>query len=94
MRVVVSGSSGLVGRALTCLLRSHGVECMRLVRAGNSHPEEIFWSIHERIIESEKLEGIDAVVHLAGESDEAVALLSIGGIAMDDVLEAVPVYVN
>jgi len=65
MRVLVSGSSGLVGSALIPALANAGHTEVRLVRRGPA-ANEIRWDPGG--VESGTLEGFDAVVHLAGES--------------------------
>lgn len=67
MRVAISGASGLVGRALSLHLLSKGHTVVPLVRR-DPQPGQIFWSVDKGEIDAEGLEGIDAVVHLAGES--------------------------
>jgi uncharacterized protein (TIGR01777 family) len=66
-RVAVTGASGFIGTALVASLRSAGVEVARVVR-GAPAAGEIGWDPDHGTIEAGKLEGIDAVVHLAGES--------------------------
>jgi uncharacterized protein (TIGR01777 family) len=68
MRVVVSGSHGLVGAALVSALQARGDLAVRLVR-GEPSPagEEIAWDPAAGTIDAASLEGFDAVVHLAGE---------------------------
>ncbi len=65
MWVVISGSHGLIGSALTARLRQEGHQVTRLVRrlpgAG-----EVAWDPYEGTIDAAGLEGHDAVVHLAG----------------------------
>lgn len=70
MKVVISGASGLIGRALVEQLRWKGAEIWRLVRAAPSKPDPcaILWSPLEGQIEKEKLEGADLVIHLGGET--------------------------
>lgn len=68
-RFLVSGSSGLVGTALTGRLSSRGHEVTRLVRrAGSFAPGDrtAFWDPAAGILEPESLAGHDVVVHLAG----------------------------
>lgn len=65
MRVAVSGSSGLIGTALAEALPRHGHEVVRLVRA-DPRPGEVCWDPAAGRVDPEALEGIDAVVHLAG----------------------------
>jgi uncharacterized protein (TIGR01777 family) len=68
-RVAVTGSTGLIGSALVESLRSDGYEVRRVVRSrpapGSS---DIGWDPTGGMLEAEKLDGLDAVVHLAGEN--------------------------
>jgi uncharacterized protein (TIGR01777 family) len=69
MKVLITGSTGLVGSALCQSLVRSGHEIARLVRESpRSRQPEIFWDPARGTIETEKLEGFDAVVHLAGEN--------------------------
>ncbi len=65
MRVVVSGSSGLIGSALCTSLTADGHEVVSLVRrkAGDT---EVQWDPMAGQLPAGALEGADAVVHLAG----------------------------
>ena len=67
-RIAVSGASGLVGNRLVALLENGGHEVLRLVRDREAarSPENIYWNPQATEIESEKLDGLDAVIHLAG----------------------------
>lgn len=67
MKVLISGSSGLIGRSLVAVLKLRGDEVLRLVRAQTGEPDAVFWDIDNATIETPKIKGIDAVVHLAGE---------------------------
>ncbi|MCV7170309.1 TIGR01777 family protein [Mycobacterium manitobense] len=64
--VAVTGASGLVGAALTALLTSGGHRVIRLVRRDPRSSDERRWD-PERPAPG-LLSGVDAVVHLAGES--------------------------
>lgn len=66
-RVAVTGASGLIGSALTSLLRAAGHSVIPLVRRAPAHGE-IGWDPEAGRIDAAALEGVDAVVHLAGES--------------------------
>jgi uncharacterized protein (TIGR01777 family) len=69
MRVLVSGSSGLVGSALVSLLTGGGHQVVRLVRAQpKDEASEVRWDPEAGDIDGAGLKGVDAAVHLAGES--------------------------
>jgi len=66
MRILVSGSHGLIGSALIPFLRERGHDGGCIV---SSAPEggDVRWDPAAGTIDAEGLEGWDAVVHLAGE---------------------------
>jgi uncharacterized protein (TIGR01777 family) len=65
MKVAITGASGLVGRALVRSLRGDGHEVVRLVRKEPSDADEARWDPFGAI-DAKALDGVDAVVHLAG----------------------------
>lgn len=65
MRIAITGATGLIGSALRPHLKSLGHEVVRVVRS-NATGTDIPWSPAERKIDTHALDGIDAVVHLAG----------------------------
>jgi uncharacterized protein (TIGR01777 family) len=65
-RVAVSGASGLVGSALCRALARRGETVVTLVRRLDRTEDEVYWDWAEGRLESGKLEGLDAFVHLAG----------------------------
>jgi uncharacterized protein len=65
-RVVVTGSSGLIGTALCESLAKAGHPIVRLVRS-NPGPGRALWDPAKGTIDTSALEGAWAVVHLAGE---------------------------
>jgi uncharacterized protein (TIGR01777 family) len=65
-RIAISGASGLVGRNLAMFLMSGGHQVARLVRDKPRASTEIPWDPVRGELEATALEGIDAVVHLAG----------------------------
>src|SRR5437588_7931543 len=66
MRLLITGASGLIGSALARdLSRDH--EVLRLVR-GAPRQNEARWDPAAGTIDAERLRGVDAAIHLAGES--------------------------
>ena len=69
MTIAVSGASGLVGSALIPLLTTDGHLVRRLVRSEpNRSLREIGWDPAGGDLDPADLEGVDAVIHLGGES--------------------------
>ncbi len=69
MKILVTGSSGLIGSAVVRQLTGAGHFIVRLVRKNpNRERGDIAWDPVSGRIERNKLEGLDAVVHLAGEN--------------------------
>lgn len=66
MDIAITGSSGLIGRALTRSLEADGHRVVRVVRSGDA-PDAVPWDPAAGTIDQGALEGMDAVVHLAGE---------------------------
>ena len=68
MKILISGSHGLVGTALIKALETEHHEIFQLVRHAPGSRSEIEWSPDRYSIALARIEGFDAVVHLAGES--------------------------
>jgi uncharacterized protein (TIGR01777 family) len=66
--IAVTGASGFIGNALLASFAADGHRVLRLVRRPSATPDEVAWDPAGGQIDAAKLEGIDAVVHLAGES--------------------------
>ncbi len=69
MKILVSGSTGLIGRALVAHLSSHDHEAIPLIRSGQATAgKHVRWDPAAGDINTDDLKGVDAVVHLAGEN--------------------------
>lgn len=64
--IVIAGSSGLIGQALVAALRERGDRVVRLVRRAAAGPDEISWDPVAGQLDPATLEGVDAVINLAG----------------------------
>lgn len=68
MRVAISGSTGMIGEALIADLRRDGHTVHRLVRdRARATGDDVYWSVERGELDAERLEGVDAVVHLAAQ---------------------------
>ena len=65
-RIAVTGASGLIGTALIGHLKSEGHTVQKLVRRPVVSPDEIQWDPRAGTVDLAALEGVDAVIHLAG----------------------------
>ncbi|UGQ43447.1 TIGR01777 family oxidoreductase [Rhodococcus aetherivorans] len=68
MRILVAGSSGLIGTASVAWLRAHGHEVRRLVRRPPGAPDEWSWDPRTGRVDPAALDRVDAVVNLCGSS--------------------------
>jgi uncharacterized protein len=66
-RILVSGASGTVGKALVPALAAGGHQVVELTRKASSSGAKIAWDPYKPL-PPESVSGFDAVVHLAGES--------------------------
>jgi len=66
MKILISGASGLVGKAITNSLSQKGHQIIPLSRKRN--PKTPYWDIEKKIIELGNHHEIDVVINLAGES--------------------------
>lgn len=67
MRIVLGGASGLIGSALAQELTGRGHDVRRLVRSGG-RADGIPWDPAAGVLDPTALNGVDAVIHLSGES--------------------------
>ena len=68
MKIAVTGATGLVGSSLVSAFESSGHSVHRVVRGTTGTANDIEWDIPSNTIDSERFNGLDAVVHLAGEN--------------------------
>ena len=66
MKVVIAGSTGFIGSALADSLRADGHQVLGISRT--AAPDTVVWDLEARVMDSAALEGVDAVVNLAGET--------------------------
>jgi uncharacterized protein (TIGR01777 family) len=74
MKVLITGASGLIG---TALQKSFAEKGYMMLLAGRGEPKtanEIQWDVEKGFAENdlERIEGLDAVIHLAGENISAL----------------------
>ena len=73
LRIALTGASGLLGTHLVPFLTAAGHEVLRLVRTPSvNRSDEVYWNPRTGDIDADRLEALDAVVHLAGENVFAV----------------------
>jgi len=65
-RIAITGSSGLIGSALVGHLKSEGHTVQRLVRRAPIAADEVTWDPQTGFVDLSALEGVDAIIHLAG----------------------------
>jgi uncharacterized protein (TIGR01777 family) len=69
MKILVTGSTGLIGSALVPFLTTGGHRVVCLVRSTPKPGDtKVYWDPEAGSIDTASLEGLDAVVHLAGEN--------------------------
>ena len=69
MRIAVTGSTGLVGSALVEALKANGHAVSRIMREQRKlGPDDVFWNPDTAYVDTPKLDGAEAIVHLAGET--------------------------
>jgi len=65
-KVLLTGSSGLVGTALISLLESQGYQVGRLLRSEKAG--QPYWDIEQSYLSLKDFENPDVIIHLAGEN--------------------------
>lgn len=67
MKIAITGATGLVGSQLSPFLSTGGHDVVAISR-GPAGPRTIHWDVETKQIDAAALEGLDVVVHLAGEN--------------------------
>lgn len=65
-RVAITGASGLIGSALVGHLKAEGFTIQKLVRRKPIATDEVQWDPITGAVDLAALEGVDAIIHLAG----------------------------
>src|SRR6476620_3268816 len=68
MKILITGASGLIGKALQRSFREKGHEMLLASRHEPRNANAIKWDVEHGFADPAKLEGVDVVVHLAGEN--------------------------
>ncbi|MCB1111839.1 MAG: TIGR01777 family protein [Chlamydiales bacterium] len=69
MKILIAGASGLIGHALVDALEKKGHQVITLVRKKNlTGPEAVFWDPEQQQLDPDQIEGVDAIINLAGEN--------------------------
>ena len=67
MKILISGSSGLIGSAAATALKSDGHNVVHLVRPGKPpNPGDVQWDPMRATVDVAALEGVEVVIHLSG----------------------------
>jgi NAD dependent epimerase/dehydratase family enzyme len=66
-KVLLSGASGMLGKALAKTLKQQGMNLFRLVRGAPDALDQLHWNpVTNELPDSGHLEGLSAAVHLSG----------------------------
>src|SRR5690348_3569339 len=68
LKILITGSTGLIGSSLVPFLREKGFQVFRLTRKEKHEEDTIVWDPSTGYVPLEKLEGFDVIIHLAGEN--------------------------
>ncbi len=64
--IAITGGSGMIGSALTWFLRTGGHTVRWITRSPDAARGDIGWNPDARTLDESAMEGVDAVIHLAG----------------------------
>ena len=65
-KILITGGSGLIGRAVTAHLQQHGYEVAWLSRKPKKKQKVFLWDVDKDTLDEEALHSCDAIIHLAG----------------------------
>lgn len=68
MKILITGSTGLIGQALQRSFAEKGYEMLLASRKEPEDASHIQWSVEHGFADPDKLEGVDVVIHLVGEN--------------------------
>jgi uncharacterized protein len=68
LKIAVTGGGGFIGSHLSAYLRTAGHHVVKLTRRRGRGEDWVHWDPFSGVVDAESLEGVDAFVHLAGES--------------------------
>ncbi|MBP7075077.1 MAG: TIGR01777 family oxidoreductase [Rhabdochlamydiaceae bacterium] len=72
-KILITGASGFIGSALTQKIQESGYDVLKTTRNPQaSSPDFIYWNPDRDEISLEALEGLEGVIHLAGENIAAL----------------------
>ncbi|KLT66175.1 TIGR01777 family oxidoreductase [Pedobacter sp. BMA] len=66
-KILITGATGLVGTQLKKKLLKQGYEVNTLSRKRSNDPNNFIWDVYKGTIDSTCIEGVEAIIHLAGE---------------------------
>ena len=66
LKVAIAGAHGLVGSHLAAFLTTAGHDVLRLVRRPAMEADELSWDPETGLVDAQRLDGVDAIVNLAG----------------------------
>lgn len=66
-KILITGATGLVGTELKKQLLAQGFQVNTLSRKKNNDPNNFVWDVYKGEIDTDCLNGVDAIIHLAGE---------------------------
>ncbi|MDQ0477681.1 MULTISPECIES: TIGR01777 family oxidoreductase [Chryseobacterium] len=66
MNILITGGTGLVGKALVKKLEAHQHSVRILSRSKSNEKNEFYWNVAKKEIDEKAFENLDCIIHLAG----------------------------